>query len=154
MKRVIILAILILMRIASFSQPETFKNPIISGFHPDPSICRVGNDYYLGNDYPIHSVGHTDLIKTKKGVKTGIARAVCKNVFVIFKIQADKTKVEFSFGESENQLQNIGGDEELTLISDEVAGGLNGPYVGMYATSNGEPGKATASFEWFKYDGK
>lgn len=24
-----------------------FRNPIIPGFHPDPSICRVGEDYYL-----------------------------------------------------------------------------------------------------------
>jgi alpha-N-arabinofuranosidase len=24
-----------------------YHNPIISGFHPDPSICRVGDDYYL-----------------------------------------------------------------------------------------------------------
>ncbi|MBO5145830.1 MAG: glycoside hydrolase family 43 protein [Lachnospiraceae bacterium] len=24
-----------------------YSNPIISGFHPDPSICRVGNDFYL-----------------------------------------------------------------------------------------------------------
>jgi alpha-N-arabinofuranosidase len=24
-----------------------FRNPILSGFHPDPSICRVGSDYYL-----------------------------------------------------------------------------------------------------------
>nr|WP_231938490.1 family 43 glycosylhydrolase [Arthrobacter sp. B6] len=23
--------------------------PIIPGFHPDPSICRVGDDYYLAN---------------------------------------------------------------------------------------------------------
>ncbi|MFD3606356.1 family 43 glycosylhydrolase, partial [Streptomyces sp. NPDC058656] len=23
--------------------------PIISGFHPDPSVCRVGEDYYLVN---------------------------------------------------------------------------------------------------------
>jgi xylan 1,4-beta-xylosidase len=21
--------------------------PVIPGFHPDPSICRVGDDYYL-----------------------------------------------------------------------------------------------------------
>ena len=27
----------------------TYTNPIISGFYPDPSICRVGNDYYLVN---------------------------------------------------------------------------------------------------------
>ena len=26
---------------------QGYKNPVISGFHPDPSVCRVGDDYYL-----------------------------------------------------------------------------------------------------------
>lgn len=26
-----------------------FRNPILAGFYPDPSICRVGDDYYLVN---------------------------------------------------------------------------------------------------------
>ncbi|WP_279281861.1 glycoside hydrolase family 43 protein [Enterococcus gallinarum] len=26
---------------------RTIKNPILPGFHPDPSICRVGADFYL-----------------------------------------------------------------------------------------------------------
>lgn len=26
-----------------------YKNPIISGYNPDPSICRVGTDYYIVN---------------------------------------------------------------------------------------------------------
>ena len=26
---------------------RTFRNPILPGFYPDPSICRVGDDYYL-----------------------------------------------------------------------------------------------------------
>ncbi len=26
---------------------KTIKNPILPGFHPDPSICRVGDDYYI-----------------------------------------------------------------------------------------------------------
>lgn len=26
-----------------------YKNPILPGFHPDPSICRVNDDYYLVN---------------------------------------------------------------------------------------------------------
>ncbi len=30
-------------------QAWTFQNPIIPGFHPDTSICRVGDDYYLVN---------------------------------------------------------------------------------------------------------
>src|SRR5512140_3514615 len=25
----------------------SYTNPVIPGFHPDPSICRVGQDYYL-----------------------------------------------------------------------------------------------------------
>ena len=25
------------------------KNPILSGFYPDPSICAVGEDFYLVN---------------------------------------------------------------------------------------------------------
>lgn len=25
------------------------RNPVIRGFHPDPSICRVGDDYYLAS---------------------------------------------------------------------------------------------------------
>jgi xylan 1,4-beta-xylosidase len=28
---------------------KVFQNPILSGFYPDPSICRVGEDYYLVN---------------------------------------------------------------------------------------------------------
>ncbi len=27
----------------------TFHNPILTGFHPDPSICRAGDDFYLVN---------------------------------------------------------------------------------------------------------
>ncbi|MFI3270064.1 MAG: glycoside hydrolase family 43 protein [Rikenellaceae bacterium] len=29
--------------------PESYSNPILTGYHPDPSICRVGDDFYLIN---------------------------------------------------------------------------------------------------------
>jgi len=28
---------------------RTFRNPVIPGFYPDPSLCRVGRDFYLVN---------------------------------------------------------------------------------------------------------
>ncbi len=28
-------------------EPVTYTNPVIPGFHSDPSVCRVGDDYYL-----------------------------------------------------------------------------------------------------------
>ncbi|MFF7277122.1 family 43 glycosylhydrolase [Streptomyces griseorubiginosus] len=31
----------------SSTPARTVSNPVIPGFHPDPSICRVGEDYYL-----------------------------------------------------------------------------------------------------------
>jgi len=35
------------MASATPSQARTIRNPILPGFHPDPSILRVGADYYL-----------------------------------------------------------------------------------------------------------
>lgn len=45
----------------------TYNNPVLAGFYPDPSICRVGNDYYLVNStfayFPGLPVFHsTDLV--------------------------------------------------------------------------------------------
>ena len=28
---------------------QGFKNPVLSGFHADPSVCRAGDDFYLVN---------------------------------------------------------------------------------------------------------
>ncbi len=37
-----------LLFVAGFSVfADTYNNPVIPGFYPDPSICRVGEDYYL-----------------------------------------------------------------------------------------------------------
>ncbi|MBB5872772.1 xylan 1,4-beta-xylosidase [Allocatelliglobosispora scoriae] len=45
----------------------TIRNPVLSGFHPDPSILRVGDDYYLATStfewYPGVGVHHSrDLV--------------------------------------------------------------------------------------------
>ena len=44
-----------------------YTNPIVSGFNPDPSVCRVGNNFYLVNStfeyFPGLPIYHsTDLI--------------------------------------------------------------------------------------------
>ncbi|MCR4853211.1 MAG: glycoside hydrolase family 43 protein [Prevotella sp.] len=40
---------LCLFFVSLIATAQTFHNPIIPGFHPDPSICRVGDDFYLVN---------------------------------------------------------------------------------------------------------
>jgi xylan 1,4-beta-xylosidase len=44
-----------------------YRNPILTGFYPDPSVCRAGNDYYLINStfayYPGIPIFHSrDLV--------------------------------------------------------------------------------------------
>lgn len=48
MKRIasLLLSLLIVSSCALLAQ-NTFKNPILTGMNPDPSICRVGDDFYL-----------------------------------------------------------------------------------------------------------
>lgn len=46
---------------------QGYQNPVITGFHPDPSVCRVGDDYYMVNSsmeyFPAVPVWHSkDLI--------------------------------------------------------------------------------------------
>ena len=35
----------------------TAKNPILNGFYPDPSICRVGDDFYLATSSFVYAPG-------------------------------------------------------------------------------------------------
>lgn len=75
MKKVMITMTLI---VASFISADAFSadqkafyyNPILAGFYPDPSICRVGDDYYLVNStfayFPGIPVFHSrDLVNWK-----------------------------------------------------------------------------------------
>lgn len=68
--------------------PDTIQNPILPGFFPDPSICRVGEDYYIASSsfewfpgVPLHHsrdlvnwrlIGHALTRKTQLDL-TGIA---------------------------------------------------------------------------------
>jgi len=46
-----LLLMVLILPTACFAQTNdgTFTNPIISGAYPDPSICRVGDEYYMVN---------------------------------------------------------------------------------------------------------
>ena len=46
MKKLFLTISLTLLTIISWAQ---LRNPVIPGYHPDPSVCRVGDDFYLVN---------------------------------------------------------------------------------------------------------
>lgn len=65
-KRIHQLCLILLFPLIGFGQ-GTFTNPILPGGHPDPSICRVGNDFYIVNStfeyFPALPIHHSkDLV--------------------------------------------------------------------------------------------
>lgn len=68
--KITIIGLMICFDVFGQSVPVTFNNPILPGYHPDPSICRVGDDYYLVNStfvwYPGLPIYHSkDLVNWK-----------------------------------------------------------------------------------------
>lgn len=69
LRKQISIVLLSLLQLSLHAQ-KTYTNPILSGFYPDPSICRVGEDYYLVNStfsyFPGIPVFHSkDLVNWK-----------------------------------------------------------------------------------------
>ena len=49
MKKILFPCCLWLVSLWMAAQSQSYHNPVIPGYHPDPSVCRVGDDYYLVN---------------------------------------------------------------------------------------------------------
>lgn len=48
MRRIVtLLAVFFIVTACTSVVQNTFKNPILTGMNPDPSICRVGDDFYM-----------------------------------------------------------------------------------------------------------
>ena len=47
MKRFVIIGLVMCATMTGWAQG--YKNPVLPGFHADPSVCRVGDDFYLVN---------------------------------------------------------------------------------------------------------
>lgn len=94
------------------------------------------------------------IVRTERGEKTELARTKYNGKSVVLKAEGKGRNLIFSFGTDEQSLEVLGETQDMKTISFEVADGINGPYVGMYATSSGKSSKAKASFDWFEYKGQ
>lgn len=64
-------ALFILFYFDVTANAQSFRNPILAGYYPDPSICRAGDDYYIVNSsfayYPGLPLFHSkDLLNWKQ----------------------------------------------------------------------------------------
>jgi xylan 1,4-beta-xylosidase len=64
--------------ISAFTQSTILVNPILAGFYPDPSVLKVGSDYYLINStfayFPGIPVFHSKDLKNWKQIGNVISR--------------------------------------------------------------------------------
>ena len=77
-----------------FAKEGYFINPIISGAHPDPSICRVGDDYYLVNSsfeyFPGLPIHHSKDLVNWELIGHGIHREEqCNGAMNLVDVQSD-----------------------------------------------------------------
>lgn len=93
------------------------------------------------------------LVQVKQGVETVLARVPYKADEVVLGIQGDGLKYSFLYGSTEDSMQYLLKDADATVCSTNVAKGFIGPFVGMYASSNGRDSKRTVAFSWFDYAG-
>ena len=49
MKKLILISFALALSFGGANATDRYRNPVIPGFYPDPSICRVDSDYYLVN---------------------------------------------------------------------------------------------------------
>jgi alpha-N-arabinofuranosidase len=90
------------------------------------------------------------LIKRTHGIEeTLVTQPVSASRFVL-KISACGQNYNFYFS-TNNQWRPLAENIDGRILSTPVAGGFVGTYIGMYASSNGQPGANHADFDWFEY---
>ncbi|MGN0507420.1 MAG: glycoside hydrolase family 43 protein [Lachnospiraceae bacterium] len=113
----------------------TYKNPILSGFHPDPSVCRVGKDFYLVNStfeyFPGIPLYHsTDLIHWEQ-----IGHCLTRNSQVKLSDEAPNClgiyapTIRYHNGRFYCIVTNVGGEEggNFFVSTDDICGEWSEP---------------------------
>jgi alpha-N-arabinofuranosidase len=70
---------------------------------------------------------------------------------ILMRIKGNPGQYTFYVANPENQQYTELGKLDTRYLSTEVAGGFTGVMIGLYASSNGKPGKAKAYYNWFEY---
>jgi alpha-N-arabinofuranosidase len=93
------------------------------------------------------------LIKREKSEETTLAEQPIEPGRVYFKVEADGQDYSFHIATAPGAWQTVARAVDGRILSTPVAGGFVGAYIGMYASSNGQPSQNMADFDWFEYKG-
>jgi alpha-N-arabinofuranosidase len=112
------------------------------------TIYRASGNYYLF----VKTANTIKLIQKKGSKVVVIAEAACANSEVYLSIQAKDGKINFLYGDQDWNMKSLADGQPLDVISDESTLGFTGPFVGMYASSQGVASENKALYDWFDYE--
>ena len=92
------------------------------------------------------------LIKRSHGKEETLTEQPISAGHCALKVTAHKQNYSFYFSMND-QWQLLAENIDGRILSTPVAGGFVGAYIGMYASSNGQPSTNHADFDWFEYHG-
>jgi alpha-N-arabinofuranosidase len=91
------------------------------------------------------------VIKRLHGVDAVIGEAPVGAGRLFLKASARGQAYSFYVGATPEAWTTVVAETDGRLLSTPIAGGFTGAYVGMYASSNGQPTTGYADFDWFAY---
>ena len=93
------------------------------------------------------------LVKRFGGAESTLACRAVPAGRVYLQILAVGQSLDFYFGSNLGDLRPLHLDADGRMLSTDCAGGFVGTYLGVYASSKGEPSSNVADFDWFSYEG-
>lgn len=91
------------------------------------------------------------LYKTEKGRTEEVASIPSNSATACLKVISTGLSYKFFAGDDSTHLHPLGGEQDASINSTQKAGGFIGPFIGMYASSNGKVSSNHADFEYFEF---
>jgi alpha-N-arabinofuranosidase len=92
------------------------------------------------------------LIRRAYGTEELLAEHTVTAGTINMKIEAHEQSYNFYFAEQPNEWRTLAENVDGRILSTPIAGGFVGVFIGLYASSNGQPSANHADFDWFEYN--
>ena len=119
----------------------TYRNPVIPGFYPDPSVRRAGDEFFLATSSFIYAPGVPVWQSSNLVDWTQIGNALDRPSQLDLSATSDWSSLGTDTAAAHTLAKLDGRYRSL-----EVTGGFLGRLIGMYAVGG------DAAFEWFDYE--
>ncbi len=134
-------------------QHASFAARTVMEFIPEKKES-AGMVLFFNNNYNfqlLREESRVVLYKTQCGERKIVAEHGYSDKKIYLKISARNEDVSFFFAENSEKWITLAENQDIRILSMEIAGGFTGTYIALYATGNGEESTSFADFDWFEY---